>query len=316
MNVLVTGGTGFIGSNLVRRLLDAGNTVTVLDTALRSFLPNIDPRARLVGGKIYDDGALRWAFEEPPETVFHLAAHFANQKSIEEPEKNLMVNGMGTLKLLEYARKYDVSRVVYAGSGCSMPGSADEPMTEDEVSLKLDTPYKVTKMLGEMYFNLYATYGLPVTICRYFNVYGPGELPGKYRNVIPNFLWSAMHRRPLTITGTGDETRDFTYVGDIVEGTLLAAESKRAVGETFNLASGTETSVKRLIEVITSVLGTQDVGYEPRREWDRVARRNVSIYKARTVLGYEPKTALEEGIANTVAWLRAHEWEIKRWLRE
>ncbi len=177
--------------------------------------------------------------------VFHLAAHFANQNSVDNPETDLMVNGQGTLKVLQYSHLAKVTRFVFASSGCSVYGSqAPLPLKEDFVSLHLDTPYQITKLLGELYCNFfYNYYGLPVAIARYFNVYGPVEIPGAYRNVIPNFMWWAMHKKPLPITGTGEETRDFTFVEDIVDGTLRLGVFPEAIGDAFNLASNKETRI-------------------------------------------------------------------------
>lgn len=317
-HVLVTGGAGFIGSNLVRRLLtlvDGPESITIWDTASKSFTPNLptDSRVQVIKGSILDEQVIRLAFRKQPDFVFHLAAHFANQKSLDYPETNLLVNGLGTLRVLEYSRLRDVSMTVFASSGCAMSGNRAESMTEDDITLHLDSPYQITKMLGELYFNFYHShYGLPVSICRYFNVYGPGELPGKYRNVIPNFVWSALQEEPLRITGTGKETRDYTYVDDIVTGTLLAATSKQAVGEAFNLASGEETSVHQLVEAIAAGLGWKPaVEYAGRRLWDRTVRRRASIEKARRVLGYEPKTKIVDGIRQTCTWFIQHEQEIE-----
>src|SRR5206468_12233376 len=138
-----------------------------------------------------------------------------------------------------------VKRFVYASSGCSIYGKdAPLPLTEDFVSLHLSSPYQITKMLGELYCNFFANHhALNVVKPRFFNSYGPGEVPGQYRNVIPNFIYWAMKGRPLTITGTGEETRDFTYVGDIVDGLLRSGQSEAAIGEEFNLASGVETRI-------------------------------------------------------------------------
>ena len=180
--VLVTGGAGCIGSNLVRVLLGVGvERVVVLDDLSASFEWNLpkDPRVVFVKGSILDEERLRRAFGFRPHYVFHLAAHFANQNSVDHPETDLMVNGLGTLKVLQYAYLTSVERVVYASSGCSVYGSrAPLPLREDFVSLHMDTPYQIHKLLGELYCNYFHDYyGLQVTIARYFNVYGPGEVP-------------------------------------------------------------------------------------------------------------------------------------------
>ncbi len=158
--------------------------------------------------------------------------------------------------------------------------------------------------MGELYSNFsHDFYGLPVVIVRFFNVYGPGEIPGRYRNVIPNFIYWALHHQALPITGTGEETRDFTFVEDIVEGTLIAGVVPEAVGEAVNLASGKETKVIDLASLINKLTGNSSgVKYVERRKWDKITRRRASIEKARQLLGYEPKTEINEGLKKTFNW--------------
>jgi nucleoside-diphosphate-sugar epimerase len=235
-----------------------------------------------------------------------LAAHFANQNSVDHPETDLLVNGLGTLKTLEYANLVNVERFVFASSGCSVYGNqAPLPLKEDYVSLHLDTPYQINKLVGELYCNYFFNYyKLPVTIARYFNVYGPGEVPGKYRNVIPNFIWWALHKQPLPITGTGEETRDFTFVEDIVDGTLRMGAVKEAVGEAVNLASETETRVIDLANWIVKLTGNETkMVFRPRRDWDQVVKRRASIEKARRILGYAPKTDIKTGLSRVYKWI-------------
>jgi len=307
--ILVTGGAGCIGSNLVRTLLKAEpEKVIVIDDFSASYEWNLpsDPRVSLIRGSVLDDEKMKGAFSFRPHYVFHLAAHFANQNSVDHPETDLLVNGLGTLKALEYANLVQVERLVFASSGCSVYGSqAPLPLKEEYVSLHLDTPYQIHKLLGELYCNyFYNYYGLPVAIARYFNVYGPGEVPGKYRNVIPNFIWWAMHGRPLPITGTGEETRDFTFVEDIVDGTLRMGVVDGAVGEAINLASETETRVIDLANLINELTRNgAGMAFKPRRDWDKVIRRRASIEKARKILGYAPKTDIKAGLKRTYDWI-------------
>ena len=233
--VLVTGGAGAIGSNLVKTLSKLETKkITIIDDLSSGHQWNIpaNPKIDFVKGDILDEEKLKLAFKAKPEIVYHLAAHFANQNSVDNPERDLMVNGMGTLKVLEHARLVGVERFIYASSGCGIYGSDSKmPFEEHDVSMKLYTPYQVTKMLGELYTNYFHNlYHLPIVNARFFNSYGPGEVPGRYRNVIPNFFYWAMNKQPLPITGTGDETRDFTYVGDIVRGLLAMAHHDDAVG--------------------------------------------------------------------------------------
>jgi nucleoside-diphosphate-sugar epimerase len=312
--VLVTGGAGCIGSNLTRALLAAGaEQVAVLDDLSAAYQWNIpvDRRVHFLRGSVLDDEVLRHAFSSRPDYVFHLAAQFANQNSIDHPDTDLQVNGLGTLKTLQYANLTGVKRFVFASSGCSVYGSNPPlPVTEDFVSLHLDTPYQITKLLGELYCNFFHdAYGMPTVNARFFNVYGPGEVPGQYRNVIPNFVYWAMNGKPLPITGTGDETRDFTFVSDIVGGLLAAGLREKAIGEAFNLASGTETKISDIAEKVNSLTGNAaGVKSVPRRSWDKSMRRRASIERARSLLGYEPRTSLDRGLRETVAWIKEN-WE-------
>lgn len=306
--VLVTGGAGCIGSNLVRALVKVNvEKVTVVDDFSASPRWNLSnhPEIFLVNGSILSEEKLKNAFSDGPQYVFHLAAHFANQNSVDHPETNLMVNGLGTLKVLQHSHLAGVEKFVFASSGCSVYGNeAPLPLIEDFVSLHLDSPYQIHKLLGELYCNFFSNfYGLPVVILRYFNVYGPGEVPSKYRNVIPNFIWWALQKQQLPITGTGEETRDFTFVDDIIEATLKAGVVPEALGESINIASETETRVIDLANTICELTGNDNgVKFVGRRKWDKIVRRRASIEKAKRILGYEPKVEMREGLEKTVDW--------------
>jgi len=312
--ILVTGGAGAIGTNLVAALsrLETKRIVVFdnLSSAYEWNLPH-EPSVHFVKGDVVREKDLDKVFKEQPQIVYHLAAHFANQNSVEQPEFDLMINGMGILKVLERARKSGVDRFIYASSGCGIYGS-DTPMpfTEDYVSMDLYTPYQVTKMLGELYTNMYGNlYGLPIVNARFFNSYGPGEVPGKYRNVIPNFFYWAMTGQPLPITGTGEETRDFTYVGDIVNGLLACAASEEAVGEAINLATGREIRIMDLANQVNALTdNSAGIVLRERRTWDKKNRLLASIEKARRILHYEPKTDFKDGLR------RVHSWFEKNWI--
>jgi nucleoside-diphosphate-sugar epimerase len=311
--VLVTGGAGAIGSNLSGRLAELDAKVIIIDdlsSAERWNVPSL-PGILFVEGDITDEVKLKRVFFERPQIVFHLAAFFANQNSVDHPERDLMVNGMGTLRLLEYSFFTNVDRFIYASSGCSIYGSASPlPLREEFISLHLSTPYQITKMLGELYCNFFHNhYGLKVVKPRFFNSYGPGEVPGQYRNVIPNFIYWAMKGLPLPITGTGEETRDFTYVSDIVDGLLRAGALESAVGQEFNLASGKETRIIDLAQMINEATGNAGgIRFVQRRQWDTKSRLVASIDRARDLIGYEPKTSFEVGLDNTIRWFRDH-WD-------
>jgi len=310
---LVTGGAGAIGSNLCAALARAGAQVIILDNLSSAERWNVPPLPGIlfVEGDVRDEVKLKRVFFERPAIVFHLAAFFANQNSVDHPETDLQVNGMGTLRLLEYSVFTGVERFVYASSGCSIYGSsAPLPLTEEFMSMHLSTPYQITKMLGELYCNFFHNhYGLKVVKPRFFNSYGPGEVPGQYRNVIPNFIYWAIKGQPLPITGTGEETRDFTYVGDIVDGLLRAGAIEAAIGQEFNLASGRETRIVDLAHMINQATGNQaGIRFAARRKWDTKSRLLASVDRARELIGYEPNTPFERGLEKTVQWFRDN-WE-------
>jgi len=313
--VLVTGGAGAIGRNLTKALSDLeAKLVIVLDDLSASYEWNIPsvPNVMFVKGSVTDDIALKRVFQEGPEYVFHLAAFFANQNSVDYPERDIMVNGLGTLKVLEYSNLCKVKRFVYASSGCSIYGSqAPLPLREEFISMDLSSPYQITKMLGELYCNFFHHhYGLKVVKTRFFNSYGPGEVPGQYRNVIPNFIYWAMKGMTLPITGSGEETRDFAYVEDLVDGMLRAAYFEEAVGEAMNLASSREIKIKTLAGMINELIQNKaGVKFVARRKWDTKPRLLASIEKAKKLIGYEPKMVFEEGIKRTIKWFEDN-WDL------
>lgn len=308
-SVLVTGGAGAIGSNLVRGLLGLGvERVVVLDnltSGRRELLPR-DERLRLHVGDVGDDEMLHLVFgENRVDLIFHLAANFANQNSVDHPRRDLTTNGLGTLKLLEYAHRAGVERFLYTSSSC-IYGGKEVSLSEEATDFNLDTPYAITKLLGERYVDFFRDFhGLGTVILRYFNAYGPGEHPGRYRNVIPNFFRLAASGRPLTITGTGEETRDFTFVQDTVGLTLLAAVDERALGRVYNVGSGRETTILSLAEKINELTGNPaGIVFAERRGWDRIPRRLADIGRARAELDYAPSVGLDEGLERTWAWLK------------
>jgi len=314
-NILVTGGAGAIGSNLIIALSKlVGNTgkVIILDnlSAIKSKDPfNVAPIPNImfVLGDVRSDVDLKRVFKEDPSMVFHLAAFFANQNSIDYPEVSAEVDVIGLIKVLEYARLAKVDRFVYASSGCAIYGSYPKlPLKEEFISMHLTTPYQINKMTGEMYCNFYYHhYELPIVNCRFFNSYGPGEVPGQYRNVIPNFIYWAMKRMSLPITGTGEETRDFTYVLDLVQGLIKAGYYKEAVGENFNLASGKEVKILDLAEMINKATGnSKPIYFMERRKWDTKPRLLASIEKAKKLVDYRPLVEFEEGLRNNIEWFR------------
>jgi len=311
--ILVTGGAGAIGGNLCRALSSLGaKKVIILDNLASSYEWNIPqaPNISFVQGDILDDESLKRVFKERPDYVFHLAAHFANQNSVDNPETDLMVNGMGILNVLQYAHMVGVKRFVYSSSGCGVYGlDSKMPFEEHDVSIRLHTPYQVTKLLGELYTNyFYNLYHLPIVNARFFNSYGPGEVPGKYRNVIPNFFYWAMKGEPLPITGDGTETRDWTYVGDIVNGLLAMGVREEAIGEAFNLGAGQEQRVIDMANSVLSLTGSKaGITYRERRDWDKKTHLLSCITKGQRMIGYQPRMAFIDGLRET------YQWFVKNW---
>jgi UDP-glucose 4-epimerase len=315
--ILVTGGAGAIGSNLANRLSeDSKNRVIILDNLSSGRVENIQmrPNVRFIQGSVESDEDLGLVFSEPIQTIFHLAANFANQNSVDFPQRDLQVNGMGTLKLLLRTASHGVKKFVYTSSSC-VYGNRDEPLDENCREFSLDTPYAVTKLLGEQYVRFFKEHhNLDAVILRYFNVYGPNEYPGRYRNVAANFFYLAMKNQDLVITGTGEETRDFNFVQDSVRATILASQSKDAVGKVINIASGKETSINQLVKIILGLTGSKSkVIYKERRSWDTVTKRVAAVEAAKKVLNYQAAISIEEGLKLYYEWLKKQDLNKCEW---
>lgn len=311
--VLITGGAGCIGSNLAKALVKAEANVLILDDLSSAYEWNIPPSEKIlfIKGSVLDDEMLKRVFRNYPDYVFHLAAHFANQNSVDNPETDLMVNGMGILKVLEYANLVKVKRFVFSSSGCGVYGLESKmPFEEHDTSISLHTPYQVTKLLGELYTNYFHNlYDLPIVNARFFNVFGPGEVPGKYRNVIPNFIFWAMNGQALPITGDGTETRDWTYVDDIISGLLSMGIEEKAIGEAINLGSGIEHRVVDMANIVNRITGNKSgIRSASRRDWDVKTRLVSSIDKANRIIDYKPEVCFEDGIKEIHKWFVAN-WE-------
>ncbi len=311
--ILVTGGAGCVGSNLTRKLADLGaEKVIILDNMSSAYHWNIPDRdaIQFVQGDILSDEDLKRVFKEKPDYVYHLAAHFANQNSVDEPETDLMVNGIGILKVLEHAQLTGVDRFIYSSSGCGVYGLESKmPFKEHDISISLHTPYQVTKLLGELYTNYFHNlYDVPIVNARFFNVFGPGEVPGKYRNVIPNFFYWAMNGQPLPITGEGTETRDWTFVDDICNGLLAMAIEEEAIGEAINLGSGQDHRVIDMANRVNELSGNEaGIEFKERRNWDAKTKLLSSIEKAKDILGYKPTVSFDDGL------VKVHDWFETNW---
>lgn len=301
--VLVTGGAGFVGSALVNRLVDAGARVTVLDDLFTGRAEVLPTSVQLVVGSVVDADLVR-KLVSASSVVFHLAARNIIA-STKDPLSDFATNIGGTLNVLMAARESSIDRVVYTGSTSIYGNPHSIPINEDDPVTPL-TPYAVSKMGGEHYaIAFYESYGLPVSVVRYSNVYGVGQRPDNpYCGVISKFFVAAYEGKPLQVHGDGQQTRDYTYIDDAVDATMLAAIQPRAEGEVFNLGTGIETSVNELVRLVGEATGRPvTAAHIDRRDIDNIRRRVVSIEKARRMLRWSPQVTMATGLARTARWI-------------
>lgn len=304
-SVLVTGGNGAVGANLVEKLLNLGTKVTVLDDFSQSKKGNLKnhKHLKIIKGDITNSKILKKTFSKKYDVVFHLAARFANEMSVNDPLEDLRVNVEGTLNILLESAKHNVNRFVYTSSS-SLYGQSDSIIKKENSFPKPSTPYAASKLSGEFYCNaIHELYSMDYTIVRLSNSYGPYDPSGKYRNVIPNFIKAALSGKNLIITGTGNETRDFTYVDDVVNGIILAGTKPKGKNQIFNLGTGKETKISFIAqEIIKQTKSKSKISFKPRRSFDHITRRKMDISNAKKLLGYNPKVKIEDGLKKTCDW--------------
>jgi len=305
--VLVTGGAGFVGSNLVRKLYEEGADITVLDNLFTGNLSFTGHRAKFTKGSVVNYNLIADLVKDT-DIIFHLAARNIIA-STKYPVEDFKVNAGGMLHILIAAKAYGIERVIYTSSASVYGNPRYLPINEDDPLTTLN-PYAASKLSAEHYcMAFYESYNVPVTILRYSNIYGTNQSPSNpYCGVIAKFFDAVLNDKPLRIHGDGEQTRDFTYVDDAVEATLLAALSPKAVGEVFNVATGKETSVNQLSILISSIHdATQDPEYIDRRDIDNLRRRVLNIEKIRKYLRWIPETSLLNGLSKTYSWLLSEE---------
>jgi UDP-glucose 4-epimerase len=301
---LVTGGGGFIGSHLVRRLLREGHAVRVLDnfaTGRRENLEEVIGEIELIEGDLQSYERVHNAVRGC-DLAFHLGALPSVPRSIQDPLTSNATNVVGTLNVLLAARDEGVRRVVYASSSSLYGASTELPKREDMHPLPI-APYAVSKLAAEGYCRAFhEVYGLETVALRYFNVFGPGQDPqSQYAAVIPNFITAVLEGRRPVIHGDGEQSRDFTFVDNAVDANLLAASAAGAAGHAFNVACGERTSLNEIVARISALAGRDaDVVHVDPRPGD-VRHSLADISKAREILGYEPAVDFEEGLSRTFA---------------
>ena len=328
--MLVVGGAGFVGSNLVGMLLQGEPAqVVVIDNLLSSERENLPASLKIefVQGSIADDSVLA-SIADTFDYVFHLATYHGNQSSIADPLADHENNTLTTLKLMNHMKEFKrLKKVVYSSAGCSVAKKTFDPTEavreDDPITLEQDSPYSMSKIFGEFYaVYFHRQYKLPTVRARLQNVYGPGEVLGAgqwrgtpatvWRNVTPTFIYKALAGLPLPVENKGIATRDFIFVDDICRG-LLACASSGKPGDVYNLATKVETSIYDLATTINELAGnTAGIAYQPARPWDHSGRRFGSTEKAQRELGFTAETPLRDGLARTLSWTRSNLLFIER----
>ena len=304
MNALVTGGAGFIGSSLVRALIERGHPVRVLDDLTTGYVENLHQDAEFIRGDVADAGAVANAVDNI-EVVFHHAAHRSIAGSIESPLAVDTANTHGTLTVLKAALDAGVRRVVYASSS-SVYGGAQQLPTPETAPTNPRSPYAVTKLAGEHYARVFSElHELETVILRYFNVFGPRQRPDSaYAAVVPLFIDALQHGRQPVVHGDGRQSRDFTYVDDVVAANLAAAESDAAScsGHVYNVAGGVTHSVLDLLATLGRIIGVKPQATHTGPRPGDVRDSWADISAARRDLAFEPAVDFEDGLRRTVAW--------------
>lgn len=333
-NILVVGGAGFVGSNLVHALITHEiASLTIVDNLISSDVSNIpsDTRVTFLYGSIADDRVLK-QLPNAIDYVFHLACYHGNQSSIADPLADHDNNTLTSLKLFDHlSRMKGIKKVVYAAAACAVAEKTYDAPTatteEQPVSLYHDSPYSISKIIGELYGNYYfERYKLPFVKARFANVYGPREILGAgrwrgtvhtvWRNVTPTFIWRALHHEALPLDNGGNASRDFIFVEDMAGG-LMACALKGEAGEVYNLATGRETSILELATLINTLTDNPTpADVKPARDWDRSGKRFASTDKAARVLGFKAEVGIEEGLKRTVEWTRANQAVIERCMQQ
>ena len=304
MKILVTGGAGFIGSHVVDVYLAAGHDVAVVDNLASGARTNLNPAARFYQADIRDSTALAAAFEtERPELVNHHAAQASVRLSMEDPPADAQINVIGSLNVLEACRRFGVRKLIYAGTGGAAVGEPKYLPVDEAHPVEPLSPYGANKHAVEHYCDLYrANWGLDTTILRYANIYGPRQDPLGEAGVIAVFAGRMLAGEEPIVNGTGEQARDYVYVGDVARANVLALD--RGSGRMYHIGTGVEATVNELFDRLARLTGYD----RPRRHGPglpgEVFRIRLSADRAREELGWTPEVALEEGLRRTVESIR------------
>src|SRR6184192_1942981 len=304
MKILVTGGAGFIGSHVVDACVAAGHDVIVVDVCSSDLVENLNPRARFHQLDIGDPRTAELVRDEKPEVLNHHAAQMDVRRSVADPLFDARVNILGTINLLEAARKANVRRVLFVSSGGAVYGEQEAFPAPESHPTNPVSPYGVSKRAGELYaFFFQAEYQIPFVALRYANVYGPRQDPHGEAGVVAIFSQRMLRGEPVTVNGDGRQTRDYVYVGDVARANLLALETT-ATGP-FNIGTGIETDVNTLARLLLEATGGRsEVRHGPTKAGEQ-RRSVIDSRRAAEVLGWRPEVSLADGLRRTVEWFRA-----------
>ncbi len=314
MKALVTGGAGFIGSNLVELLLAEGHDVVILDDLSSGYEENLNAAARFVRGDVSGDGVAE-AAAAGCDAIFHLAASVGNTRSIDNPVRDSEINVIGTLRVLEAARSHGIQRVVSSSSAGIFGELKTLPIAEDHPQ-DPDSPYGASKLGAEKMCLVYnKLYGMKNVCLRYFNVYGVRQRYDAYGNVIPIFAEKMLRHQPVTIFGDGEQTRDFVHVTDVAQANYRAGISQDAAGA-FNVGSASRISINRLTEIMADITGEAvEVAHGDPRPGD-VRDSLAAVDAARAAFGFEPSMPIQDGLHAYIEWLRGDAVTQGRWAQQ
>lgn len=303
--ILVSGGAGFIGSNLVDALIQDGYEVAIIDNLATGLKENINPKAKFFEVDISSFKAVDKVFEEfQPEAVFHLAAQASVRKSVENPSKDVETNVIGTVNLLKACQAHGTKKFIFSSTGGALYGDDVPRPTNEEANISPISPYGLDKFFGEKYIGYFKSNSdLQTVVLRYANVYGPKQNPKGEAGVIAIFADKMLKDEPIMVYGDGSSSRDYIYVGDVVGANLAALKS--TVSNAYNISTGEETSIRELVDKIKKIIDSNSqVQYKEGRSGELQASC-LDNTRAKLELGWSPKVDLDEGIKKTVEYLKS-----------
>ncbi len=303
-SILVTGGAGFIGSNLVKSLLDHGHDIIVIDNFITGYMENIPKldKLKIVHGDITDIKLIR-KYVKQVDSIFHLAASVGNLKSIENPNQDAYVNIVGTLNLLNAAREFKISKIIYSSSS-AIYGDVEYIPLDENHPICPTSPYGVSKLAAEKYCLCYSKlYDLDVVCLRYFNVYGINQRFNPYGNIVPIWSKCILDNKPITIYGDGGQTRDFINVADIVQANIKSHEKNGIIGA-YNIGSGQAITINKLAKTLQKISCKKvSINYEKPRKGE-VLHSEANINKAKKAFNFRPEVPLEKGLLEYLNWIQ------------